>query len=386
MIDRKPKITFLINHVAFFVSHRLPIAIKARKNNYEVSLLTGQAGSKSMEAEAVETLKSFNIPHKRMLFTSSSTNILNNFIGLIQLIRNMIKEKADIIHMASPKAIIFGGIAAHFFKNKGLVFAISGMGYAFSTSSNIFHRRFWVKIIFNLLAKISFKHKKKIFIVQNLDDRELLIKNNYAKDNEIVKIQGSGVDLSLYEKIEFQKKEKTILFVGRVINDKGIREFVEAVKELKNKGGDWNFKVLGAYDYQNPSSVSEKDIKNWQKNFPIEFLGHVNNTQDFLRTASIVCLPSYREGMPKALLEASAAGCAVVTTDVAGCRESIIENLTGLLVRPYDSKSLSNAIYKLMKDRNLREEMGRNGIQHAKKNFDLEVVTERILQIYKSFL
>ena len=137
-----------------------------------------------------------------------------------------------------------------------------------------------------------------------------------------------------YNDISFKKKEKKIIFPARVLLDKGIKEFVQAANILKPVFPDWQFIVAGAFDYKNPSSISLEQIQKIVSKNSVVFLGHLSHIEDLFKTSSIVCLPSYREGMPKALLEAQAAGCAVVTTDVIGCRESILDKQTGFLVKP----------------------------------------------------
>ena len=199
-------------------------------------------------------------------------------------------------------------------------------------------------------------------------------------------IKGSGVDLNDFADISFEEKDKKIVFPARVILDKGIREFILAANKLKLIHPDWDFLVAGAYDYKNPTSISFKEIQNLVSNNSVKFLGHVNNVNELFRRSSIVCLPSYREGMPKAILEAQAAGCAIVTTDVVGCRESIERDKTGYLVSPYNINELIEALEKLISNKKKREDFVSLGIEFAKKNFDLNVVLDKVMGTYELLL
>jgi glycosyltransferase involved in cell wall biosynthesis len=168
--------------------------------------------------------------------------------------------------------------------------------------------------------------------------------------------------------------------------DKGVLEFVEAARVLKASAPEWKFVLAGTADYYNPSSIASTQIQAWQSEGIVEWLGHVDDITPLFHQASIVCLPSYREGMPKALLEAAAAGCAVVTTDTTGCREAIIPGVTGNLVPVRDSVALATSLLTLMRDRAQRERYGYAGRKLAIERYGIEAVVEKTLEIYQSLL
>ena len=381
------KIIFLINHVSFFISHRLPIALRAIEEGCNVELITGKAGSETMEKEALKTLKRYDIKHTRVSFESSSLNIFRETKSLIELYKLLKTKEPDILHMASPKAVTYGGIISNFLTIPGLVFSISGLGFIFTKTKNNSLFRDSIKLIFRIFSKFIIDRNKNIkIIVQNSDDLNFFIEKKIGKPSQVLLIKGSGVDLNDFADISFEEKDKKIVFPARVILDKGIREFILAANKLKLIHPDWDFLVAGAYDYKNPTSISFKEIQNLVSNNSVKFLGHVNNVNELFRRSSIVCLPSYREGMPKAILEAQAAGCAIVTTDVVGCRESIERDKTGYLVSPYNINELIEALEKLISNKKKREDFGSLGIEFAKKNFDLNVVLDKVMGTYELLL
>lgn len=383
---RKRSLTFVINHAAFFVSHRLPIAIEARRRGYTVNLLIGQAGSESMELMAEQALLSSEIPYRRVAFKSSGINPLVELWGLIKLVWLIRKDQPDLVHTASPKGLMYGGLAARLAGVSGIVFAVSGMGYAATTSGNKGFLRSFVGLVYRSFVRLPFGHRNKRVIVQNLDDKRAIVETGYAKADEAVLIPGSGVELGNFVGAVIENKLSIVLLPARMLVDKGVLEFVEAARFLKGQVGSWRFVLAGTDDYQNPTSIPRKQIEAWQSEGIVEWLGHVEDIAPLYAKASIVCLPSYREGMPKVLLEAAAAGCAVVTTDTTGCREAILPGETGDLVPVRNSKALANALLSLINDRERRERYGHAGRSLAIERFGIESVVEQTLQIYEELL
>ena len=190
----KAKILYVVNHAAFFVSHRLPIATAARDQGFSIDLITGQAGSPSMEVLAAEKLKVANLHHQRISFTSGGLNPIAELMGLIQLIEQVNKIQPEIIHCISPKGIIYGGLAARFSKTKNLVLAISGMGFAFTQGKSPSRLRSLLSKIYTLTFAFILRHPNVRVIVQNDDDRRIVI-NMGLDSNKIILIPGSGVEL-----------------------------------------------------------------------------------------------------------------------------------------------------------------------------------------------
>lgn len=377
------RLIFIVNHAAFFVSHRLPIAIEARQVGYEVVLITGQAGSAEMEQSAVTRLEAEGFEHRRVAFRSASINPVVELIGLCQLIWNILKLRPALIHCASPKGVLYGGIAARLCRVRGLVLAISGLGYAYTVDEASKGLRSAIRYVYSGLANFAFRHPNRKVIVQNPDDYRLVIEQQLASASQLIVVPGSGVDLTLFDSCTLDQKQKIVLLPARMLKDKGVIEFAEAARAVKDKAPEWRFVLAGAADYDNPSAVTADQLRSWEAEGVIEWLGHIDDMIPLYRTAAIVCLPSYREGMPKALLEAAAAHCAVVTTDVTGCRSAIENGVTGDLVPARDSDALARALEALMRDDARVTRYAIKGHERAEALFSIDAVVMTCLNIYR---
>lgn len=376
------RIAYVVNHVAFFISHRLPLAIGAMHAGFTVQLLTGQAGSQEMEQVAEARLQAASVGHQRAIFSSGGMNPLVELRGILQLVWFMLRYKPHVVHCASPKGVLYGGIAARLCRVPGLVLAISGMGYAYTEGAGQGVARVFVRRVYSALLGFAFHHPNVRVIVQNQDDYRSVVEKGLAEARRVILIPGSGVDLSLFEGCSPADKARMVLLPARMLRDKGVGEFVQAARQLKAVASGWRFVLAGAAGYDNPSAIGLAELQAWQAEGCIEWLGHVSDMTPLFREAAIVCLPSYREGMPKALLEAAAAGCAVVTTDVTGCREAVEPGVTGDLVVARDSCSLAKALLSLIEDVQRRESYGAKGQERAKANFSLASVVNQTLNIY----
>jgi glycosyltransferase involved in cell wall biosynthesis len=382
----KNSVTYVVNHAAFFVSHRLPLALGARDHGYKVSLVTGQPGSLSMEATAKKILSELKINHHKLFFQSAGINPIIEFVGFIQLVFFLIKTKPNVLHCASPKAVLYGGLAARLAGIKSVVLAISGMGFAFTQSNKRNSLRKIIASIYKKIFLFVLRHNNIHVIVQNKDDYQAMLNTRCIKSSKLHLIGGSGIELERFINFPIEKKEFIVVLPARMVADKGIFEFVAAVRRIKKNLPNWKFVLAGAADYKNPSTVTLDLIQSWQSEGLVEWMGHVDDIAILLGKASIVCLPSYREGMPKALLEASAAGCAIITTDVIGCRDAVINNETGDLVKVRDVDSLANALLTLINDRKKRERYGQSGRKLAIKNYGIQKVIDRTLNIYQELI
>jgi glycosyltransferase involved in cell wall biosynthesis len=384
MVDKR--IAYVVNHVAFFMSHRMPLADGARSAGFNVCLLTGKAGSEEMERTAVTRLQAAGVAHRRAVFSSSGMNPFSELLGLLQLVRFIRDFKPDIVHCASPKGVLYGGIAARLCGVKGLVLAISGMGYAYTAGTGNGHRRSFVRKVYEALVGFAFRHPNLRVIVQNDEDYRTLIDSGWAKAACMRLIPGSGVDLSRFEGCTPGKKSRVVVLPARMLKDKGVEEFVEAARRVKAVEPNWRFILVGAAGYDSPAAIDAERLQSWQAEGFVEWLGHVDDMTPLYRDSAIVCLPSYREGMPKALLEAAAAGCAVVTTDVAGCREAIDPGFTGDLVSVRDSEALARVLLSLIRDEQRRQVYGANGSVRARSLFSVTSVVSQTIEIYRGLL
>jgi len=235
-------------------------------------------------------------------------------------------------------------------------------------------------------VRIAYGHANKRVIVQNQDDLKVLAESGLASKGELVLIPGSGVNLKEYEAGAEDSRGPLVVLPARMLKDKGVVEFAEAAALVRATRCDWRFALVGTADYQNPTAVSREQIQNWVDAGTLEWWGHRDDMARVFSEASIVCLPSYREGMPKALLEAAAAGCAVVTTDVVGCREAVLDGETGDLVPVGDSVALSRVLLALINEPKRRASYACAGRRLAASRFGLEAVIGRTLSIYQELI
>jgi glycosyltransferase involved in cell wall biosynthesis len=373
------KIAYIINHISFFDSHISPIAISAQ-NNYKVKLFCGNSASKVMDRISVNNVKKNKIEFSKFGFQSSGLNILAELIGLIKLFIAIKKFKPDLIHCATPKGILFGGIIARILNIKSLLIFNTGMGFLYTNKLSFLQK---ISLnIFVILQKYIFKHKNKKIIIENRHDLNFLAKKFLIKKKEFILITaGSGVDLNKFKKINILKN-KLVLVPSRVVKEKGIIEFVSAAKILKKKYKSWQFCIAGSTDYIKQSSFTANELNDLKKKKFINFLGYQQNILKYYKKSSIICLPSYREGLSKSLIEAAALGIPVVTTNVVGCRDAILPGITGEICKVKDVKSLSDKLEILILDKKKRSLYGTNARKFAEREYGLDKVINKNLNTY----
>ena len=381
---KNKKLLFLSNHAAFFVSHRINIFYESLKKKYQFYLIFGKPASEKMEKSAIKKLKKENVKFLNLNYSNNSISLLNDFSSIISMIRFIRNYNPKIIHSASPKANIFAGILAKLFGKVCLVMSFSGMGYLYTEKKlNIF---FYVKkIIFDVLLSFIFSKQNKRVIVQNNHDYYLLKKKFNINTKHLIKIQGgSGVDIKKFSK--FKKKTKNIVMISRVLKNKGVLEFLKAAKLLKLKYPEWKFIIVGSLDYNSPDKIDLDIINYYKKKRLVSFLGYKENISNILANTEIFCLPSHREGMPKATLEALAAGVPVVTSNAIGCIESILPNKNGLICKQQNYKSLALELEKLIINPKLRKKFSINARKYAKYNLSINNVSKKIYEVYEDLL
>ncbi|MFC5474715.1 glycosyltransferase family 4 protein [Paraherbaspirillum soli] len=380
----KKKIVYVINHAAFFVSHRLPLAIAAREAGWDVHLLIGQPGSAVMEPLAEAELKRQGLPYTRLSFRTVGFNPVWELIGVLQLLWHIARMRPSVVHTASPKGGLYGGLSSRLLRVPCLVVAVSGMGFLFTGHAN--GLKGMLKRLYSLLLAWVYRHPNITVIVQNQDDKQALLQSGAVQPNDLILIPGAGVALSNYASVRTDDSQRLVVLPARLLRDKGVEEFVTAAKMLKEQGSDWRFALVGTADYANPSAIPEAQVKAWADAGLVEWWGHREDMPLVYAQADIVCLPSYREGMPKCLLEAAAAGCAVVTSDVTGCREAIIPGETGDLVPAREAAALASVLAKLIAEPDRRRRYGEAGRILAAARFGMDAVLKTTLNIYDGLL
>ena len=370
----KKKIAYVINHISFFTSHILPVALEAKKKGYIIKVFCGHGGSKEMETEARKKLIKYKINFKNIGFLPGEKNIFYELKFLFKFILELKKYNPDIVHGISLKGVLYSCIYSKIFNVKKLICFITGMGYFFTNKLKAYE--IFLKYLILFIIKISLKPRKNLLILENKTDKNFFIKVIKVKKKKIVILNGAGIDLKKFNIDD--KKKKIILFPARVLIEKGINEFLSSAMTLTKKHPDWKFYVVGTLNYKKKQNQLIKKIN--QKN--IIFFGYYKKIYKLFNQSSIVCLPSYREGFPKSLIEACGSGCAIVTTNVPGCRDAIINNFNGYLCKPKDTDSLTDKLNILMSEKKIRTRFGVNSRKLALMKYDLRIFVQKNLENY----
>lgn len=375
MVDYKMKKIFFVTNVDwFFISHRLPLALNAIKQGYEVYLLSLNTGKKEFIQE--HGIRFIDIP-----FNRSGSDPLHELKCIFLLFKNYIKYRPNIIHHVTLKAALLGSVAAKLARQYNVVNAISGLGYNFTDGRNGGLQKF-----LKFLIRVVFKSNHFSFILQNPDDVNMIRKLNLVPSSHIFLIKGSGVDLHEFVYSETPNNIPfKVLFPARILLDKGVLEFIDAAKILQNRFfGKVKFILAGDCDKENLAVLGENELKSLLISDYIEWIGYQRNMFSIYKDSDIVALPSYREGLPKSLIEACAMGRPIVTTDVPGCRECVKTGYNGLLVPAKDAVSLSCAIETLIIDDEKRKMFGINSRSLAEEEFSIDKVVQHTFEIYHS--
>ena len=373
---KKNKLFFIVSEDKSFLTHRLPLAISAIDAGYHVTLVSNFSKLKSK-------IKNTGINVININFVRSSKHPLKDLKNVFKLIFILRKEKPDIIHNVALKTILIGSIAGLFSKKMIIINAFTGLGYVFS--SNQFHAkliRFFIKPIFKLL----FKRSNYWTIFQNPDDMNLFERLGIINLNRSALIRGSGVEIDKFIQSDDLNKIPVVMLASRMLWDKGVGEFVEVAKRANKNKINAEFVLVGGVDNDNPMSIPLSTLKEWVSNGDVKWEGHSDNMPDMLASASIVCLPSYREGLPKVLLEAAAIGRPLIASNGPGCREIVRDKYNGLLVRTRDIDSLYDAVLMLVNDHEMRKIMGRNSRKLVETELSTTVINAQTTKLYRRIL
>ena len=370
-------ILFFVNDLQYFYSHRFGLADTCLKKNFKVYIVYGEKGNIDINKLKIDNnLLLVNCPFQR-----NSTNLkgeLKTFIKFFNICRSL---QPDLIHLINLKPYLYGGLVSKALSIPS-VSSITGLGF---TNKYVYKSKFYKSLILFLL-KIIFNRKNHIIIVQNKDDKSFLESKLNINKNIINIIKGTGINLEKYKFKKLPNPPYNIVFPGRFIKEKGIIEFIEASKLLKNNNPKINFWIVGEFDQKARSLIKKENIQNWEKIGLIKCLGYKEDLCNIFSKAHIVCLPSYQEGFPRVLIEAAACGRAIITTNVPGCREAIIPNKSGILANVRDSQDLAKKIKKLIQNPIQIEKMSKISRNFAEKNFNDNHINNKHLRIYKKLL
>lgn len=346
--EKPIKILYLVTEDWYFLSHRLALARACRERGWDVVVATRVS---TFGAEIEE--EGFTVRHIRM--RRRGRHILSELRSIAELIRILRSERPDIIHNVGLKPVIYGSLAALVTRTAPVVNTLAGMGYVFSAGHlAIKLARFAIK----LALKPCLRAGNHWLIVQNKVDAEVMTKSRLASSGRTEIVRGSGVDIEHFTPVPEPEGPIVAAIVSRMLKDKGVREVVLAARELKRRNAGIEVWLVGDPDMENPSSLSEEDLQQWNAEGCIRWMGHRTDIAAIWGNAHIALLPSYREGMPMALLEAAAVGRPIITSDVPGCNELVINGETGFLVPSNDWLGIADALQLLARSPDLRAKLG----------------------------
>jgi glycosyltransferase involved in cell wall biosynthesis len=370
------KILYFVTEDWYFCSHRLELARAAKRAGFDIIVVTRvlQHGDK-ITAEGFKLL-----PIDLMRRGRNPWREIKKINELVRIYR---RERPDIVHHVALKPVLYGSLAAHIARIPAVVNALAGLGYVFTSSQ----RQARLLRPFILLAyRLLLNRANTRVIVQNPDDLNLLVRQGGLDQSRTALIRGSGVDTNAYFPTVEPKNGPIVVFASRMLWDKGVGEFAAAARLLRDTGVNCRFVLVGDGDSANPASVPTEKLLDWQHSGVVEWWGRRDDMPNVFSLANIVCLPSYREGLPKVLIEAAACGRAIVASDVPGCREIVRHGENGLLVPVRDAEALAAALRELIDDPALRQQMGIRGREIAEAEFSIEKVAQETIAVYRSLL
>ncbi len=367
------KILYVVNDANFFLSHRLPLGLTALQQGHEVVVAaapdTGEGGL------AGHGLRYVPVPMSRSGF--NPVDELTTYQRLKELYR---REQPDLVHHVTIKPVLYGSAAARRIGVAAVVNAVPGMGFMFTRRG---FRAAVLRTLINSMYRFALRHPNMRVIFQNSEDMRGFIGHAIVHRERAVLIRGSGVVLDAFTPEAAPPPPITFLMVARMLRDKGVYEFARAAAQVQAAHPQWRFLMAGDVDQGNPSSLTTAELQAMQAEYGVEWLGHVQDVAALMQQVHVVCLPTYREGLPKTLLEASAAGRPMVGTDIAGCREVIAQGVTGLLVPPRVVQPLADAMRTLGEDEGMRQRFGRAAREKAEAVFSVDDVVEHTFRVYR---
>ena len=372
----RPRLVFVVTEDWYFVSHRLALARAAKDAGYDVSVI-------ARISRHAQTIRDCGLDLHPIAFDRSGMNPLAEWRIVAQLTSIYRTIKPDIVHHVAMKPALYGSLAARRARVPGVVNALMGLGYVFSSDDAT--ARF-LKPFVRLAFRAAMVTSSSRVIVQNADDAALLRKDRLAREEAIQLIVGSGVDLAAFPMSPEPDGRVRVVLPARLLRDKGIFEFIEAARILKADGVDAEFVLAGAPDNSNPSSVTDANIAQWVGEGLVTYLGWSDDMAPVLSKATIVCLPSYREGLPKVLLEAAATGRAIVTTDVPGCREVVRYGENGWLVAARSGVALADGLRRAIANPDLRQRYALAGRKVVEDHHSIHAINQQTLRVYSEIL
>ncbi|MFE0500454.1 glycosyltransferase family 4 protein [Lysobacter soli] len=374
------RIVFFANTDWYLYNFRLPAAMQLQAQGAEVVMV-------SPEGPYGERFAKNGIRWETLPMDRASLNPLREAVTIKHLAALLRRERPDLIHNFTVKCAVYGAMAARLSGVPAVVNAVAGLGYVYA--SNGLKARVLRPVVSTLMRSTLGSGNSRV-ILQNPDDAEALTKLRLVREDRIRVIRSSGVNVERFQPATGRADDAPlrVLLAARLLREKGIGEYVEAARMLKERGRNVEFLLAGTPDYGNPSSFQGEEVQAWHDAGLIQWLGHVDDMPALMASVDVMALPSYyREGVPRCLIEGAASGLCIVTTNLPGCREVVTTHgEDGLQVPPRDAASLAALIMQLDDDRAQVRRLGAKARERALAHFDERLVIGRTLDVYRELL
>ena len=368
------RLLFVVNDPQSFLSHRLALALEARQAGYEVRVATGPG-------DGAERIEAHGLTHDRLPLVPAGTHPLTECRALWAIARLFWRLRPDLVHLITIKPVLYGGLMARLLRVPGMVAGIAGLGYLFTRQ-----RRGFTQWLVKQLYRVALRHPNSAVMLENAADGEVLQAMGALRPGQGVVVPGSGVALDEFVATPLADGVPVVLLPARMLWDKGVGEFVEAARQLHNRGVQARFVLVGDHSSQNPTAIPRETLEQCVQTGIVEWWGFQSDMPSVLKAAHVVVLPSYREGLSRALLEGLATGRPVITTDAPGCREVVDEGWNGLLVEPGEVDGLAIAMEALINDPARCALMGQRGRVKAEAEFGVARVVDAQLRVYRALI
>lgn len=372
-----PRLLYLVTEDWYFLSHRLPMARAARDAGFDVTVATRLGdGAEQIEKEGFKLR-----PLGWQRGISSPGEIARSVAAVARLLR---AEKPDVVHNVALKPILIAGLARRLVPVRHVVNAVTGLGSTLIAREGESQPRLAGRLVAFALPRVL-NMKGGVTVIQNDADADAL--GGLGADRlRMVRIRGSGVDLAQHQVLPEPNGPVTVGIAARMIEDKGIRPLIEAVRQVRARGIDLKLLLAGDTDAENPTAIPRSELDALAREPGLTWLGHVTDVRTLWARCHIAALPSRREGLPKALLEAAAAGRPLVATDVPGCREVAVEGVNARLVPVDDAAALATALSDLARDESLRARLGAASRKMVESDMSADAVAAATVALYRRML
>lgn len=371
------KIVMISTVAASFYGFRADLIRTLLNQGHEIYALTSEYTA--VDLKKIKQLGAIPVTYN---LNRGGLNPLADIIATYQLSKKIKKIKPDLVFSYFSKPVIFGTLAAKLAKVPRIIGMLEGLGYTFTEQpEGLTKKTQLIKKIQVFLYKIALPQLDQLIFL-NSDDPKDLLEQYSIKVKKVEVLGGIGLNLRDYPFQPFNDIKPPIrfLFIGRLLKEKGIHEFVQAAKLVKEKYPETEFTVLGAIDHANLGALSEDELNQLIQSNIINYPGHVSNVSEWVAKNHVFILPSYREGVPRSTQEAMAIGRAIITTDVPGCRETVVDRVNGFLVPKWNPEAMAEKIIYFIEHPKQISVMGEASYQIAKEKFDASFVNQRLIE------